>query len=66
MSTTERAASRIVTDYWPKPIPLRCFDWSAYREDYDGAPDAGWPSNCIGHGHTKEEAIADLLEQEES
>ena len=29
---------------------------------YDGAPDAGYPSNCIGHGMTPDEAIADLLE----
>ena len=30
---------------------------------YDGAPDTQWPSNAIGHGRTKADALADLLEQ---
>lgn len=35
--------------------------WQAYDEDtYDGAPDAGWPFNCIGYGGTEQEAIDDL------
>lgn len=46
---------KIVTEYWPKPIPLRQFDWSAVFDDYDeGAP--------IGYGYTEAEAIADLKE----
>lgn len=56
----------IETSYWAKPIPTRAFDWSALRPNvYDGAPDAGWPSNCQGFGATEAEAIADLIEQEE-
>jgi hypothetical protein len=48
----------IKTDHDPPPIPLRNFDWLAYDDDtYDGL---GSP---LGHGPTKEEAIADLLEQ---
>ena len=40
------------------PIPIRDYDWSACREDWD----EGQP---IGHGRTEEEAIKDLLQQEE-
>lgn len=58
----EATRGRIITDYWMKPIPMRCFDWSAVREDYDGAED----SNCpMGHGLTEQAAIDDLLEIEE-
>jgi hypothetical protein len=47
---------KIITSYDFPPIPLRCFDWSAYLEGYEpGAP--------LGRGPTKEAAIADLLEQ---
>lgn len=49
---------KIKTDYWPKPIPMRNFDWSAVDDNtYDG------PGCPIGHGRTRDEAIADLLEQ---
>lgn len=51
----------IVTHYEYPPIPIRCWDWSAVTENYDGAPDAGWQPH--GHGATEAEAIADLLEQ---
>jgi hypothetical protein len=44
--------------YDPKPIPLRQFDWSAVRADYE-------PGMPQGFGATREAAIADLLEQEE-
>ena len=45
------------------PIPTRRFDWLAYDDNtYDGAPDSG-TRNQIGHGATKQEAIADLMEQ---
>jgi len=40
------------------PIPIRSFDWAAFREDYDQA-------DPIGRGATKKEAIADLIKQEE-
>ena len=49
---------RIVTNYDPKPIPIRGFDWSAVDDaTYDGE---GCP---IGYGATEAEAVADLLEQ---
>jgi hypothetical protein len=51
---------KIVTDYWPKPIPMRQFDWSAVTDHYDGAEDSHCP---IGYGATEAEAIADLNEQ---
>jgi hypothetical protein len=49
---------RIVTSFDYPPIPVRCHDWSAVREDYDGAEDAHDP---IGTGRTRSEAIAELL-----
>lgn len=63
MSAITPDGRKIITDYWMKPIPSRCHDWTAVTEDYDGAPDAGWPSSCIGSGATEAEAIADLIEQ---
>lgn len=45
---------RIVTDYWPKPVPSRSFDWSAVRHSYDG-------DSMIGYGSTEAEAIEDLI-----
>lgn len=36
--------------------------WCAYDDDiYDGAPDSGWPSNCLGHGPTELQAVYDYL-----
>ena len=50
-------ASKILTEYDPKPIPLRRFDWVAAREDdEDGFH--------VGYGSTEAKAIADLLELE--
>ncbi len=48
----------ILTEYVPKPIPLRQFDWEAWDDDtYDGPP-------CpVGTGASEEEAIADLKTQ---
>jgi hypothetical protein len=47
---------KIRTDYWPKPIPIRRFDWTAVNDAvYDGSP--GQPVGC---GTTEAEAIADL------
>lgn len=56
--------SRIITQHIRPPIPTKAFDWSAVREDYDGAPDSRPPSNLIGHGPDEASAIADLLERE--
>ena len=48
---------KIKTDYWLKPIPMRNFDWTAVDDDtYDG-------TGPVGCGRTRDEAIADLLEQ---
>jgi hypothetical protein len=47
----------IRTFYDPKPIPHRNFDWEAIdyaTHDYDSP---------VGHGATREAAIADLVEQ---
>ena len=53
----------IKTEYDPKPIPSRAFDWSAYDEEtYDGAEDSSTRS-LVGYGATKEEAVADLMEK---
>jgi len=56
---SDMPATAIVTDYWAKPIPIRAFDWSAVRDGYE-------PGDPVGVGRTKEEAVADLLEQEEA
>ena len=44
---------KIRTDYWPKPIPPRQFDWTAIDENYE-------PGGHIGFGRTEQEAIDDL------
>lgn len=49
---------KILTNYWPKPIPLRQFYWSAVDDNYE-------PEMPIGYGKTEAEAIADLEEQME-
>jgi hypothetical protein len=46
--------TKIRTDYWPKPIPIRSFDWSATLEGYE-------PGGPIGTGATLTEAVHDLL-----
>ena len=46
---------KIRPDYWPKPIPLRQFDWSAVTDNYE-------PGDPVGYGKTQDEAVADLLE----
>ena len=54
---TEQQKINIQTDYDPKPIPIRRFDWEAFDSDaldYD---------SVTGFGATKEEAIADLMER---
>ena len=58
MTTAIGTVSKIICVlYDPKPIPIRQFDWSAVRADYE----LGMPQ---GFGETREAAIADLLEQE--
>jgi hypothetical protein len=47
---------KIITDYWPKPIPMRQFDWQAMR-------DGDEPPCPVGFGRTEAEAIADLQQQ---
>jgi hypothetical protein len=44
------------TDYDPKPIPVRQFDWSAVTDNYE-------PGHPVGYGATEAEAISDLSEQ---
>jgi hypothetical protein len=48
---------KIITSHDFPPIPVRDYDWSASREDWD---EGDW----IGYGRTKQDAIDDLLEQE--
>ena len=47
---------KIITSYDYPPIPIRKYDWSAIREDYEGG-------DPIGHGATEAEAIKDLKQQ---
>jgi hypothetical protein len=47
----------IIVCHDPPPIPIRQFDWSAVRYDYE-------PPMPIGYGATMADAIYDLLEQE--
>lgn len=51
-------SGKIYTTYVYPPIPLRNYDWSAVRDNYD-------EGGCIGWGTTEDEAIADLLEMEQ-
>lgn len=50
---------RIKTDYRPKPIPPRDFDWMAWLDDQE-------ESGPYGYGPTEEAAIEDLLIELES
>ena len=49
----------IQTEYWPKPIPERKFDWDAWDEDLG-------EDSPVGHGLTEQEAITHLKIQLES
>jgi hypothetical protein len=60
MSALTPDGRKIVTDYWMKPIPSRCFDWEASIEGECGCPEC---HPKTGHGRTEAEAIADLIEQ---
>jgi hypothetical protein len=46
--------NKIKTEYDPKPIPVRDFDWIACYENCD-------ENDYIGYGKTEQEAINDLL-----
>ena len=48
---------KIITNYDYPPIPIRDYDWSAIREDYD-------EGDLIGTGRTEQDAINDLVCQE--
>lgn len=48
---------KITTSHDCPPIPVRDYDWSASREDWD-------EGDLIGYGRTEQEAINDLLEKE--
>lgn len=50
--------SKIITSHDYPPIPIRDYDWSAIRENYD-------EGDLIGYGKTEQEAINDLIKQEE-
>jgi len=47
-------AANIKTEYIPKPIPFRCFDWEAFGDDNEDM------DSIVGMGATREEAIADF------
>lgn len=47
----------IITENIHPPIPTRNYDWQAYVE--------GQEEGACGYGATKQEAIADLMEQNE-
>lgn len=48
----------IITTHDYPPIPIRNYDWSAVREGYE-------PGDPIGTGRTEQDAIDDLLCQED-
>ena len=48
---------KITTSHDCPPIPIRDYDWSAAREDWD-------EGDFIGYGRTEQDAIDDLLEKE--
>jgi hypothetical protein len=52
-----KAMRKIITSQDCPPIPVRDYDWSALREDYD-------EGDFIGYGRTEQDAIDDLKRQE--
>ena len=54
MSIKIPQADPIQTHHIHPPIPVRQYDWCAYRD----------PERLTGYGATEKEAIADLLEEE--
>ena len=49
---------KIITDHIRPPIPTTAFDWVAYREGEE-------ENGGYGYGATEQEAIADLLDNED-
>lgn len=57
---------KIITEYDPKPIGSRNFDWSAVEDGYepgDATDDGYLPGDPVGYGATEQDAIDDLKEQ---
>ncbi len=52
-----RNKNEIRTSFDYPPIPVRDYDWSAIRDDYDSG-------DLIGYGRTEQEAIDNLKKQE--
>ena len=50
------AAPKIITSFWKKPMPMRCYDWEAF---YEGSEERG--NAWYGYGSTEKSAIADLV-----
>lgn len=46
------------------PIPIRTYDWCAYRDSYEPPDPDGVGGGLIGWGRTEAEAIEDLEAQE--
>ena len=47
----------IITEHIYPPIPIRNYDWSAIRDDYD-------EGDLVGYGRTEQAAKDDLIQQE--
>lgn len=52
------AKPRVLTEFIYPPIPIRSHDWCAWRDGHEEDGNYGW-------GRTEDEAIADLLQNEE-
>lgn len=52
-----RSRNEIITEFVFPPIPIRSFDWCAYRKDSD-------EFSILGEGKTELEAITNLIEQD--
>lgn len=55
---------QILTSYVYPPIPVRDFDYQAFFDSYDGAPDSGW--QCEGSGRTEYAAVLDMYDNWET
>lgn len=63
MTTLAKSNIVIHVTYDPPPIPIRYFDYRAYFDDYDGAPDAGHQTE--GSGNTMKTALVDFYQNYE-
>lgn len=52
-----KTMNKIIKSYDYPPIPIRNYDWSAIREDYESG-------DLIGYGRTEQDAKDDLVCQE--